>query len=365
MQKKLIISLLVGSALSLLAMYLAFRNVPAADLIDYLKRINFWWLVPSFTLVAVTFVLRVYRWQIILKGTGDVGFQQAFHPLMIGFMMNCILPGRVGEIARPALLRKNRGIPMTAGLATVAAERVMDIIFLIILFLLTFSSILNRADFEFSVTVANINIDELMLRHAVRAMVRLSLFLLAAIVLMSFRKVQRWLKTIILAIAARLSARYPGKQDILNKMAHSGIRLVEHTAAGFALVRHPRHLMTCIGLTITIWGLTVFTYYVFSIGCPGVKLSLWQLTTYNVVICFFIALPTVPGFWGVWEAGGVFALSLFGIAADEAAGFTLVTHSLLILPVIIIGMISALVTSVNILKVSGTAWQPLAKGDML
>jgi uncharacterized membrane protein YbhN (UPF0104 family) len=196
-------------------------------------------------------------------------------------------------------------------------------------------------------------------------MVRLSLFLLTAIVLMSFRKVQRWLKTLILAMADKLSTWYPGKQGILNKLAHSGIQLVEHTAAGFELVRHPRRLMACIGLTIIIWGLTVLTYYVFSIGCPSVNLSFWQLITYNVVICFFIALPSVPGFWGVWEAGGVFALSLYGIAADEAAGFTLVTHSVLILPVIIIGMISALVTSVNILKVSGTARQSLAKGDML
>ena len=27
-----------------------------------------------------------------------------------------------------------------------------------------------------------------------------------------------------------------------------------------------------------------------------------------IIICFFIALPSVPGYWGIWEAGGVFAL---------------------------------------------------------
>jgi uncharacterized membrane protein YbhN (UPF0104 family) len=116
-------------------------------------------------------------------------------------------------------------------------------------------------------------------------------------------------------------------------------------------VYSPLRLLGCVVLTILIWALTVFSYYVFALGCPGVELTLWELTTVMVVICFFIALPSVPGFWGLWEAGGVFALSLFGVLNRDAAGFTLVNHAVQIFPVILIGMISALVTSVNIFKV--------------
>ena len=71
-----------------------------------------------------------------------------------------------------------------------------------------------------------------------------------------------------------------------------------------------------------------------------------------VIVCFFISLPSAPGFWGLWEAGGVFALSLFGITAKEAAGFTLANHAIQVLPVIIAGFVSAMLLSVNIRQMS-------------
>ena len=61
-----------------------------------------------------------------------------------------------------------------------------------------------------------------------------------------------------------------------------------------------------------------------------------------VVICLLIALPPVPGYWGLWEAAGVFALYLFGITGEPAAGFTLVNHAVQILPLIPAGWISCL-----------------------
>jgi hypothetical protein len=71
-----------------------------------------------------------------------------------------------------------------------------------------------------------------------------------------------------------------------------------------------------------------------------------------IIICFFIALPSVPGYWGIWEAGGVFALVLFGVSSKDAAGYTLANHAIQIFPVMIVGLVSVMVTSVNILQVS-------------
>ena len=71
-----------------------------------------------------------------------------------------------------------------------------------------------------------------------------------------------------------------------------------------------------------------------------------------VIVCFFISLPSVPGWWGLWEAGGVFALSLFGVTAQEAAGFTLANHAIQVIPVIIAGLVSAMLLSVNIRQLS-------------
>jgi uncharacterized membrane protein YbhN (UPF0104 family) len=87
-------------------------------------------------------------------------------------------------------------------------------------------------------------------------------------------------------------------------------------------------------------------------GCPGIELSFTEIFAVMIIICFFIALPSVPGFWGIWEAGGVFALALFGVSSKDAAGYTLVNHAIQMFPVIIVGLVSAMVTSINILQVS-------------
>jgi hypothetical protein len=101
-----------------------------------------------------------------------------------------------------------------------------------------------------------------------------------------------------------------------------------------------------------IWALVAFSYYLFSLGSPGVNLTFYELSVVMVIICFFISLPSVPGWWGLWEAAGVFGMSLFGVSTKEAAGFTLANHALQVFPVILMGIASAMILSVNIRKLS-------------
>jgi hypothetical protein len=77
-----------------------------------------------------------------------------------------------------------------------------------------------------------------------------------------------------------------------------------------------------------------------------------------IIILFFIALPSVPGWWGIWEAGGVFAMGLFGVPRLEAAGFTLVSHAMQIFPVILIGIGCAFISGIGVLQVTRTAVDP-------
>lgn len=138
------------------------------------------------------------------------------------------------------------------------------------------------------------------------------------------------------------------------------VGFMENFASGFDLVKYPKKMCICIGLSITIWGLAAFSYYIMSLGCPGIGLSFAKLSAVMITVCLFIALPSVPGFWGIWEAGGVFALVLFGVSAKDAAGFTLANHAIQMFPVIIVGLASAVVTGVNIWQVSydKESWGP-------
>jgi hypothetical protein len=129
-------------------------------------------------------------------------------------------------------------------------------------------------------------------------------------------------------------------------------RFIDNIALGFTLVRYPWKILVCAIYSLLVWITAAISYYVFGLGSPGVNLSYVEMFAVMVIICLFIALPSVPGFWGLWEAGGVFAMALFGTPADAAAGFTLANHALQMFPVIIVGLISAVMTSVNIWQVS-------------
>ncbi len=350
MNKKLVLPLIVGSLISALTLFLAFRNVPIDDLASYLGTINYWWILPTAGLIIFTFILRAFRWQIILKDARQIKYWQAFHPLMIGFMMNCVLPGRVGEIARPIILKKQVDIPITTGLATVAAERVFDVVLLIVLFAFLSTSITSQPNLDRDYFGLHLNSQTLV--AIAWGLIRLSVVLLVFIALLTITSTRRIIMRFILWVAQLLASLSSRCQPYVDRLASIIIRLIENFASGLALVKNPGRLIACLSLTILIWGITALSYFVFALGCPGIRLSFMELTTVMVVICFFIALPSVPGFWGLWEAAGVFALTLYGVVEKDALGFTLINHATQLFPVIIVGLISALITSVNFFNLS-------------
>ena len=350
MSKKLTISLVIGTIVSALTLYLSFRNVPLTQLAAYIRTINYGWVVSAIALGIATFILRTLRWQIILGNIERIRFWQAFHPLMIGFMVNCVLPGRVGELARPVLLKQKRGVSVTTGIATVAAERIFDIATLILLFSFVFATVADRPDLGGN--YFGFHLDSAVLKSAAWGMIRLSAALIAFIAFLLVGPTRRLIKGVVEKIGRHLAFRIPRFQSKILNMAGFITRTIENFATGLSLVRSPVNLLACAVLTLLIWGLTAFAYLVCAKGCPGIELSFLELTTVMVVICFAIALPSVPGFWGLWEAAGVFALSIFGVAEKDALGFTLVNHAAQVFPVIVIGFVSALITSVNILKLT-------------
>jgi uncharacterized protein (TIRG00374 family) len=331
-----ILSLLLGLLVSAVALYLAFRNVPFRDLVDYIATIEIFWLFPSMAAILAGFFCRVVRWQLILESSYRVGYWSAHHPLMIGFMMNCILPGRVGEVARPLILKKRNEVPFTTGLATVAAERVFDLLILIGMFAAVMATV--QIDPQFSRTFAGYELSGENLVGVARGMVQLSVLLVVGVLFISVKKT----RSLALVLAGFLPEKLSGIVT----------RIIENIAAGFSLVKDPGRMVACLGLSVGAWIFTAVSYYVMALGSPGIGLSFLELTAVLVIVCFFIALPSVPGFWGLWEAGGVFAMALFGVPAKEAAGFTLVNHAVQMFPVILIGLLSAIVTGVNVLQVS-------------
>ncbi|MEZ4526335.1 MAG: lysylphosphatidylglycerol synthase transmembrane domain-containing protein [Desulfobacterales bacterium] len=351
MRNKTLISLIPGLLISIPALWLAFRNVPLADLLSYMGDIHWFWVLPSVFIVFVSFSLRSLRWQMIVASVHPLSFWAAFHPLMIGFMLNCILPGRVGELARPLILNRNTGIPLSSGLATVAAERIFDLLLLLAFLLIVMAHVEIAPDTEIHFKNMHLNRETLSMIES--GMLKLTVVLIAGIICVTADKSRKFIQRCIMrapSLLFFLSAS--AKQKLTEKICVPISCLAESFASGFMLLRSWKKMGICIVLSALIWILSAFSYYVFSLGCPGIDLSFAEMFAVMILICFFIALPSVPGFWGVWEAGGVFALSLFGIAGPDAAGFTLANHAIQVFPVIVIGLISAMIAGVRIFRIS-------------
>ena len=127
MKQKIIRNIVIGAVISAAGFYLAFRNIPFTELLFYLASINYLWMAPAIVIILVSFILRAFRWQIILNSTFRIKFWQAYHPLMIGFMVNCILPGRAGEIIRPAIIKKE-GVDNQGLIVITIAESAHDLV---------------------------------------------------------------------------------------------------------------------------------------------------------------------------------------------------------------------------------------------
>jgi hypothetical protein len=130
------------------------------------------------------------------------------------------------------------------------------------------------------------------------------------------------------------------------------VHIFDNFSAGFDLLKSPGKIVLCLGLSCVVWATGGASYYIFSLGCPDVNLSFLEIYAMVVILCFFISLPSAPGYWGLWEAGGVFALLVLGVPKNEAAGFTLANHVVQMLPVIIIGLVSAIITGVSVVQVA-------------
>jgi uncharacterized protein (TIRG00374 family) len=337
--------------LSAAALYFAFKKVPFSELFEYLASINYYWVLPAVLITLVSFVLRAVRWRIILLTAKRIRVARAFHPMMIGFMINCVLPGRLGEVARPVLLLKEEKIPFATGLATVVAERIFDICFLILLFVFTAATL--RIDPGKDVVFAQYHLNGETLQAIFNGMLKLGLVFVAGILMFSINRVRRLIYGAVMYTPTLFFfAGQRFKSSFRKKICEPFINILNNIAQGFGLIRYPKRVFLCAIFSVLIWALQVFSYYLISLGSPGINLTYFEMAATLAIVCLFISLPSVPGWWGLWEAGGVFALSLFGVGAKEAAGFTLVNHAFQVFPVIIVGLASAMFLSVNISRMS-------------
>lgn len=125
-------------ALGLLLLYLAFRDANLKDLVEDLKKANYFWIILSLFFAFIGYASRAYRWRLLIEPLNyKPSFKNVFHALMFGYFANLAFP-RIGEISRCAALTKSDKIPMDSLIGTVLIERAIDVVVLLILLFVIF-----------------------------------------------------------------------------------------------------------------------------------------------------------------------------------------------------------------------------------
>ena len=126
-QPRTILSIAVPLAIIAVAVALNWNQM--RDVPGDISRANPWLILFAFGIYYVGFPLRGWRWTKLLKGAGyKVKVKDGTEILFLSWLVNCIVPAKLGDLYRAYLLKLNSPVSATRTLGTVFMERILDLI---------------------------------------------------------------------------------------------------------------------------------------------------------------------------------------------------------------------------------------------
>jgi uncharacterized protein (TIRG00374 family) len=297
---------LAASLLGVVILTSIFNFSGFSNVFEILKSISVWWFLLCCASILMTFILRTWRWSVILRSAGYVFPRDIlFKSIMFGWLLNYLIPARVGDLARGAALKTTEDAPLGMSLSTIVVERVFDMVTLF-LFLAIPSTLFYHERFLWLEALS------------------LGIALVLLIGLGAVYKYDRW-------IARWLALRSPtvGRSLMLLKRGLDGI--VNNKAA----------LVLCLAISLPIWLFEVFSIFL-AANAIGFSVPFMLAAISGVAAFLAQTVPLTPAGLGVHEASITGILGISGVTADEALSIALIDHFARGLVIYILGFISAI-----------------------
>ena len=304
---KIVLPLLIAGGL-LYWMYRDFDFAEARRI--FLDEMNIWWLFASLIPITLSHILRGLRWLITLEPlgyrpkTGD-----SIDSIFVAYASNVLVP-RVGEVSRCAVLTKYDKVPFSKALGTLVAERLIDML-LVLLFVCVM--LLTQLD------------------------VFLSLFAQTGTNEASFAELFSSPKTyaIIAAVVGACVVLW-----LLLKKTRLYAK-VKQAVGGFVDGLLSLKTMNRKGLfllyTIGIWVGYFLEFYLAFFCFPfTAELTVVQGLVIFAAISLAIVIPT-PNGAGPWHFVVISMMTLYGVSNTDASSFALIVHTFQTLGVIMLG----------------------------
>ncbi len=282
------------------------------------------YLFGYLALNAVMHFGRAWRWNNLLA---PLGVKLRAGPLMaissVGFLAILALPARLGEFVRPGLIRQSSGMSASAGLGTVAVERVVDGL-MVSLFVFGACFIMRGPDAPGWMMPA--------------AYGALGVFSAALVFLVfALRRPEATVRFCLkLSLLPRLA---PGLAKRIESKLHELIR-------GFTALRDVRNMAAFVGWSLLYWGANGLSLWV--LAQPFLDLSVFGAFGTMGLVAVGITLPNSPGLVGQFQWLTLLGLSLYlgpGVAQAgsplhvQALAFAILHHALQVLWYVVFGVI--------------------------
>lgn len=266
-------------------------------------------------ITAQTYIIRTWRWKILLSPIHPVGFVPVFRATIVGFTTLFLLPARAGELIRPWMLSRETPIGASAAFATVIVERLFDLVAVLALFCVWRVLPVPPGAVEIEgVTPAAI------LAAFAGAVALAATFLLAG-------HAER-----VAGLSTSLARVLPARA------ATAIVTFVEKFARGLAIMRRPGPIVAAFGLSLALWASIGLGTWVIS-RAFGITFPFPASFLITMFLVVGVAVPT-PGGIGGFHAAYSFAVTrLFGATQEQAVACAIVLHAVSFVPVTALGLL--------------------------
>lgn len=296
--------ILPGVLVSIVALILVFTIVDFQDVIFALNQAEYKYLLLGIPVYLLGYIFRALGWRTLLND--EVALKDVFLTMQAGYLLNNVLPLRLGELGRAFLLgRKNLGFWRV--FSTIIIERAFDMILAAGLLLGTISYALQ----------SNLSKDVGYLVAGIVLVGLAGLHLLA-------RNQNR-----VFVLYEKFSSRW-------QFVSRFGIERLQGFFQGLSVLTNLLKFLRVLVWMILSWSSAIFYQYIILMAFIPKAQVLWAAFGLATV-SLGVALPSSPSYVGIIEAAWVGSLALFEVSYASALAYALTVHLLHILISLVFG----------------------------
>lgn len=308
----------LGIALSAVLLWWTLHGIPLGRVVEHMRAANLPLLLLSVTLATLCFPLRARRWRTILDPVAlHLPVSMLWRATAIGMMVNNVIPARAGELARAyALSRETERVSFSAAFASLAVDRLFDALILLVMMLIGMMGV----GFPSGRVIGGHPLSSYIILAGAFACTLLGVLYL------------------IVFFPRRLIALFElFARKVAPRIEDRGRGLLLSFAEGLGVLRSPRRFLAVLLWTIVHWLVNALAFWVGFLAL-GIDTPFGSALFLQGLIGFGVAVPSAPGFFGVFEAIAQVGLGFYGVSASLAVSWAIAYHGLSFIPITVIGI---------------------------